>query len=71
MWSGTLSTMSESEAGMPYKEQKVKGGYKVVTKETGKAHSNKPLPKEKADAQMRALYANVHEARAKAKKGKK
>lgn len=52
---------------MPYKEVKVKGGYKVETKETGRSHSKKPLSKEKADAQMRALYAKVPDAR---KKGK-
>ena len=46
---------------MPYKVKKVAGGYKVVTETTGKAHSKKALPKQKAVAQMRALYANTKE----------
>lgn len=44
---------------MPYNLQKSGGGYKVVSKDTGKTHSNKPLSKGKAKAQMRALYANM------------
>jgi hypothetical protein len=36
--------------------QKAKGGYYVITEETGKKHSNKPLPKMTAEAQMKALY---------------
>ena len=43
---------------MPYKVSKSGKGYKVVTKATGRAHSKKPLSKKKAQAQMRALYAN-------------
>ena len=45
---------------MPYRLQKVKGGYKVKTK-TGskKVHSKKPLSHRKAVAQLRALYANT------------
>lgn len=44
---------------MPYKLQKSKGGgYKVVTKATGKAHSNKEMSRAMAVRQMRALYAN-------------
>lgn len=44
---------------MPYKLRKApkRDLYWVVNKETGKKHSNEPLPKEKAQAQMRALYA--------------
>lgn len=42
---------------MPWKLRKVKGGYQVVTKDTGRTHSKKPLPKARAEAQMRALYA--------------
>ncbi len=38
-------------------------GWKVRSKDTGKTHSNKPLPEERAKAQMRALYANVPDAR--------
>ena len=33
--------------------------YWVINKETGKKFSKEPMPKEKAEAQMRALYANV------------
>ena len=43
---------------MPYALLKGPGGYWVVTKDTGRKHSLKPLPKEKALAQMRALYVN-------------
>lgn len=31
----------------------------VATKDTGAKHSKKPLPRKRAVAQMRALYANV------------
>lgn len=47
---------------MPYKLKKVGGGYKVESKDTGKTHSNKPLSKSRAKAQMRAMYANVKDA---------
>lgn len=47
---------------MPYKIVKQKGGYFVVTKETGKKHSNKPLTKKEAESQMRALYANAKDS---------
>jgi uncharacterized protein YeeX (DUF496 family) len=45
---------------MPYKLRKAPGKelYWVVTKETGAKHSKDPLPKARAEAQMRALYAN-------------
>lgn len=44
---------------MPYKLVKKRGEDKffVVSKKTGKKHSNEPLPKSRAEAQMRALYA--------------
>jgi hypothetical protein len=48
---------------MPYELHRVPKGYYVVTKETNKKHSNKPLPKERAEAQMRALYYHVKDAR--------
>lgn len=48
---------------MPYEMRKAGNGYVVVTKGTRRAHSKKPLSKAKAQAQMRALYANVPEAR--------
>ena len=51
---------------MPYKLKKVKGGFKVSGPSGTK--SKKPLSKERAKAQMRALYANEPKAK---KKGKK
>ncbi len=39
-----------------YQLEKCKGGYYVVNKDTGMRHSLKPLPLERAEAQMRALY---------------
>lgn len=44
---------------MPYKLRKApkQDKYWVVSKETGKKHSEEPLPKARAEAQMRALYA--------------
>ena len=44
---------------MPYKIKKVKGGEKVVSKDTGKTHSDKSLSHAQAVAQLTALYANV------------
>lgn len=45
---------------MPYKLRKSRGKdlYWVITTDTGKKHSNEPLPLERAKAQMKALYAN-------------
>ena len=48
---------------MPYTLKKVKGGYKVATQGTGKTHSSKPMSKARAQAQMRAMYANVKDAK--------
>ena len=42
---------------MPYSLQRSGRGYYVVNKDTGRRHSNRPLPKARAMAQMRALYA--------------
>ena len=49
---------------MPYKLRKApkRELYWVVNKETGKKHSKDPLPKERALAQMRALYASEDDA---------
>lgn len=33
-----------------------KGGYYVITQETGRKHSKKPLTKTTAEKQMKALY---------------
>ena len=41
---------------MPYKLEKKGTGYVVVNTTTGKEHSNKPIPKQRALAQMRLLY---------------
>ena len=40
---------------MPYKIEKVKGGYFVVSVRDGHRHSIKPLSLETAERQMRAL----------------
>ena len=46
---------------MPYDLRKARGKdlWYVVTKATGKRHSNEPLPLARAVAQLKALYANV------------
>ena len=41
---------------MPYELKKARGGYYVVTEGTGKEHSKKPLSKDTAERQMKALY---------------
>jgi len=41
---------------MPYELKKAKGGYYVVTEASGKKHSKKPLSKDTAERQMKALY---------------
>jgi hypothetical protein len=43
---------------MPYKIAKVKGGYKVKNKDTGRTYAKKPQTKEKAKSQLRAIFAN-------------
>lgn len=46
---------------MPYEVLKSRGkkeGYYVVNKDTRRKHSKDPLPKSRAEAQMRALYAS-------------
>jgi hypothetical protein len=50
-------------SGAGYKLKAEDNGYFVITKETGRKHSKKPLPKARAEAQMRALYANVKDAK--------
>ena len=52
---------------MPYHLEKEGTRYFVVTTSTGRKHSNEPLSRTKALAQMKALYVNVKDA----KKGKK
>lgn len=41
---------------MPYQIVKVPGGYKVQNTNTGAFKSDKPIPKTRAEAQMRLLY---------------
>jgi hypothetical protein len=50
---------------VPYELRKAGKGWVVSTKGTGKVHSKKALSREKAVAQMRALYANEPDATAK------
>lgn len=45
---------------MPYSLEKSGAGYFVVTTATGHRHSEKPLSKDKAEAQMRAMEASEH-----------
>ena len=45
---------------MPYSLEKHGPGYYVITTATGKRHSDRPLSKEKAEAQMRAMEASEH-----------
>jgi hypothetical protein len=45
---------------MPYEMREgPKGQWRVFTKGTSRSHSDKPLPRARALAQMRALYANM------------
>jgi hypothetical protein len=48
---------------MPWSVVKSGSGYKVRNKDTGKTYSKKSMTKEKANRQLRALYANVKESR--------
>jgi hypothetical protein len=43
---------------MPYHKEKRGRGWVVVSDDTGKAHSNHPLPEHVADAQLKALWAS-------------
>lgn len=45
---------------MPYGIKKVKGGFKVHNKKTGKTYAKKPQTKKMAKKQMAALYANAN-----------
>lgn len=44
---------------MPYEVRRQDGGYKAFKKGTQTAYSEKPLSKAKAQAQVRAIYANT------------
>jgi hypothetical protein len=53
---------------VPYKIKDLGGGkFKVVNKETGKEMSKEPQTREKAESQLRALYANMDEEERKQK----
>lgn len=45
---------------MPFKVQKVKGGYKVKNTDTGKTYSKKPIPKTKAKKQLKAIGSSYY-----------
>ena len=49
---------------MAYELKKVKNGYYVVSVETGKKHSKRPLSKAKAEAQLRILLKNLDKEQA-------
>lgn len=51
---------------MPYDIRKVKGGWVVVSTETGKKHSKHPLSEATAKAQMRAMYMAMSKGEKKA-----
>lgn len=55
---------------MPYEIAKKGTGYVVKNTETGKEHSKKPIPKERAIAQMRLLYGIEAGMMPRGKKGK-
>lgn len=55
---------------MPYELRKEGTGYKVINKETGKEHSKKPIPKKRAEAQMKLLYGIESGMIPRGKKGK-
>lgn len=55
---------------MPYDLRKKGTGYVVVNTATGKEHSNKPIPKSRAEAQMKLLYGIEHGMIPKGKKQK-
>ncbi len=44
---------------MPFTIRKIKGGYAVFNKDTGKQKNKKPMTKAKAEKYLKALYANT------------
>jgi len=48
---------------VPYSIRKVKNGFAVFNKATGKRKNKKPKSRAEAKAYLRALYANVPDAR--------
>jgi len=55
---------------MPYEVVKKGTGYVVKNKTTGKEYSKKPIPKARAEAQMRLLYGIESGMIPKGKRGK-
>ncbi len=45
---------------MPYKLEPAGNNLYYVVTPDGRRMSHKPMPKERAEAQMRALYAHMH-----------
>ena len=52
-------------ADMPYNIRKVNGGFAVYNKDKGTRKNKKPMSRAKAKAYLRALYANVPDAKKK------
>lgn len=50
---------------MPFSLKEARGGYYVITEGTGKKHSKKPLTKQNAEGQMKALYYAMKNAKKK------
>ncbi len=50
-----MKIILQKKKKMPYELKKDKAGYFVITKETKKKHSKKPLSKANAEAQLRVL----------------
>jgi len=48
---------------MPYTIRKVRNGFAVFNKDTGKRKNKKPKSRAEARAYLKALYANVPDAR--------
>lgn len=55
---------------MPYELRKKGTGYVVKNMVTGQEHSKKPIPRARAEAQMRLLYGIEHGMIPRGKKGK-
>lgn len=55
---------------MPYALKKDGPGYKVVSTDSGDTHSKKTLPRQRALAQMRAMYANTKDIPGRARGGR-
>jgi hypothetical protein len=54
---------------MPWHLEKSGSGYYVVTTSTGRKHSKEPLPKARAEAQLKALQINADKRSSQMAKG--